>query len=204
MIRHKHSDSAEPRRTTSFGGSSVSHHKLHPLAQVESWLGSLKTGQARFTQTGYDGGVTTGTFYISRPGRLRFVYDNSKDFAVADGLLIHFYDSQQRQASSAPIGTTLADFLLRSSPRLDGDLSVTNIRSKNGILSMAVSQTGDPAAGQIVLNFTEEPFMLSSWTVHDAQGLTTEVALTDFRTGMPLPPSLFIFKDPSGRGHLNN
>lgn len=175
------------------------------VTQAETWLNNLKTGTARFKQTGYDGRVATGKFFIKRPGKLRFEYDPPlKDFAVADGVMIHYYDSEQNQASSSPISLSLADFLLRKTARLDGDLTVTNIRTKNGIISMAVAQKADEGAGQLILNFTENPYMLHSWIVIDPQGLTTTVELQDFQLGMDLPYGLFVFKDPSGRNRLND
>lgn len=174
------------------------------IIQVEDWLSNLSTGTARFVQKGFDGREATGTFYIHRPGRLRFEYDGQNpDLAVADGWLIHFYDAEQKQSSSAPIGHTLADFLLRPTPKLDGDLQVTNLRSSKGMLSMSISQIQDPAAGQIILHFTQQPLNLKSWEIIDAQGLKTEIILDDFQTGMPLAPALFVFNDPSGRGRTN-
>lgn len=174
------------------------------ITQAENWLSNLTTGTARFEQEGFDGRIATGTFYIHRPGKLRFEYDGKNpDLAVADGWLIHFYDAEQRQSSSAPIGQTLADFLLRPSAKLDGDLQVTNLRSSKGMLSMSVAQTRDPAAGQIVLHFTESPFMLKAWEIIDSQGLRTKMTLENFQTGMALPASLFVFNDPSGRGRKN-
>lgn len=175
------------------------------VAQAEAWLNNLKTGTARFKQTGYDGRVATGKFFIKRPGKLRFEYDAPvKDFAVADGVMIHYYDSEQNQASSVPISLSLADFLLRKNARLDDDLTVTNIRTKNGITSMAIAQAADEGAGQLILNFTENPYMLHSWIVIDPQGLTTTIELQNFQLGMDLPYGLFVFKDPSGRNKLNN
>lgn len=175
------------------------------VVQAEQWLQNLKTGQARFTQRSYDGTVLSGDFYIWRPGRLRFQYDPPvADFIVADGVLLHYYDSEQRQASTTPVGLTLADFLLRKNARLDGDLTVQNVRTKNGMVSMSVTQTADPASGQLTLNFTENPFALQSWSIIDPQGLTTHVTLVGLRTGVPVPPELFIYKDPAGRNRLND
>jgi len=184
--------------------SGVAWAKDPRVIQAENWLQNLKTATANFEQKGYDGRIAKGRFFINRPGKLRFEYTTSKDLVVADNVLIHFYDAEQNQSSSSPIGLTLADFLLRKNTRLDGDLTVTNVRTKNGIVSMAVAQAADQSAGQLILNFTENPFQLHSWIVLDAQGLQTEVRLSNLETGMDLPYGLFVFKDPSGRNQLNN
>ncbi|NBX66310.1 MAG: outer membrane lipoprotein carrier protein LolA [Proteobacteria bacterium] len=175
------------------------------VIKAEEWLKNLKTGQARFEQSGYDGTRLTGNFYISRPGRLRFEYDPpTKDFIVADGTFLHFYDATQKQMSSAPIGSTLADFLLRPDTRLEGDLKVINTRTRNGLVHITVAQSADPSAGQVDLRFTEEPFQLKSWRILDGQGLATEITLANLKTGVPLSSKLFVYKDPEGRrGRLN-
>ena len=175
------------------------------VTQAEAWLKNLSYGQAHFSQRGYDGTVLTGTFYIHRPGRLRFEYDPPvKDFIVADGVLIYFYDEQQHQTSTAPVGTTLADFLLRKNPHLDGDLTVKSVSEHDGLVTYTIYQTADPSTGTLLVNFTQNPFQLRSWSIVDAQGLRTDITLDDLDVGNPLPPSLFVYKDPTGRSKLNN
>ncbi|MCB1538813.1 MAG: outer membrane lipoprotein carrier protein LolA [Rhodospirillales bacterium] len=175
------------------------------VRKAEDWLRNLKTGRARFVQQAYDGSTAAGTFYISRPGRLRFEYDPpAKDFVVADGVFIYFYDAQQRQTSTAPIGTTLADFLLRKKASLSGDVTVRAVREHDGVVSIAMVQTKNPDAGQLTVDFTLDPFMLRSWSVVDAQGLTTRMTLSDLQLGVPVPPQYFVYKDPTGRTRLNN
>lgn len=174
------------------------------VVQAEEWLNNLTTGRARFTQTAQGGETMSGNFYISRPGRLRFEYDPPlNDFIVADGTMLHYYDSEQRQASTSPIGMTLADFFLRKNTKLEGDLKVINVRERNGMVSMDVLQSADASAGQLTLNFTKAPFQLKSWSILDAQGSVTTIILSNFEAGMPLPLALFVYKDPSGRTDLN-
>lgn len=184
---------------------SLAFAKDAEVVRAEQWLRSLKTAQAKFTQRSSDGTTLHGDFYISRPGRLRFQYDKPvTDFIVADGTFLYFYDGSQNQMSNAPIGTTLADFLLRKDARLDGDLTVKSVRDRGDTTSITVAQSADSAAGQLTLNFTKEPYNLKSWTIIDGQGMTTDIILDNLRLGVPVDPALFVFKDPSGRGRLND
>lgn len=175
------------------------------VRQAETYLRSLTTARARFLQTAPDGLQTGGVFYLSRPGRLRFQYDApSKDFVVADGFFVYFYDGEAGEQTNAPIGQTLADFLLRTDLRLSGDLTVTHVRRGAGLLQISVSQTADPGAGTLILGFTEAPFALKKWRVIDAQGLITEVELSELETGVSLASDLFVYRNPQPRtGHYN-
>jgi outer membrane lipoprotein-sorting protein len=182
----------------------MAHASDARVLAAEQWLNNLKTGQARFVQRGYDGSVLSGQFYISRPGRLRFEYDAPvQDFVLADGAFIHFYDASQRQMSSAPIGTTLADFLLRPKVSFEGDLKVTAIRSDARGLYLTLIQTADPNAGQLHVTFSQTPFQLQSWRIVDGQGLATDIQLSGFQEGVAIASSVFVYKDPTGRGRLN-
>lgn len=172
------------------------------ITQAESYFATLKTAKARFVQTAPDGTQSRGNFYLARPGRLRFEYDPPlKDFVVADGLMIYFYDGQLKQQSNAPISQTLADFLLRKNMSLHGDLKVKKIMRAGGLLQMTVVQTKEPGAGSLTLGFRESPkFELKKWRVVDAQGSITETELFNTETGMVLPSSRFVYRDPERKG----
>lgn len=172
------------------------------VIQAEAYFQQLKTVKSRFTQTNADGSQSRGTFYLNRPGKLRFEYDApSKDFVVADGFFIYFYDGEMKQQSNAPIGQTLADFLLRKDFKLSGDLKVTSIMRANGYIQISVVQSKQPKAGELTLAFTDGPkFQLKKWRVIDSVGNITETELFDMQTGLKLPSSLFAYHDPVAKG----
>lgn len=172
------------------------------VLQAEAYFQQLKTVKSRFTQTNADGSQSRGTFYLNRPGKLRFEYDApSKDFVVADGYFIYFYDGEMKQQSNAPIGQTLADFLLRKDFKLSGDLKVTSIMRANGYIQISVVQAKQPKAGELTLAFTDGPkYQLKKWRVVDSVGNITETELFDMQTGLKLPSSLFAYRDPVAKG----
>lgn len=168
------------------------------IARAEAYLHALKTGKARFLQTSGNGTQAIGTFYISRPGKLRFEYDPPvKDFVVADGYFIYFYDSQLKEQSNAPIGQTMADFLLRPDLKLSGDVRVTEVKQAGDLIQISLVQASDPQAGKLTLGFTPEPFALKKWRVTDAQNNITEVELFQLQTGVNLTNSLFVYSNPN-------
>ena len=175
------------------------------VRKAEAYLQGLKTLTADFIQTSSLGSRLSGQFYLNRPGKLRFDYNEVQDFIVADGVFVYFYDSQLQQQSNAPIGQTLADFLLRKDLSLRGDLKVVKMFKKNGYVSISVVQKDEPAAGEVELIFQEVPYHLERWRVKDPQGETTEVVLKNIRTGMEFKDvSLFGYKDPKGRKMVND
>ena len=169
------------------------------VARAEEYLRGLTTATARFLKTSTDGSQAIGTFYLSRPGKLRFEYDDPiRDYIVADGFFIYFYDSELGEQSNAPIGQTLADFLLRDNLRLSGDIKIAEVQRSGGLLQITLVQEDDPAAGSITLGFNEEPMVLKKWRVMDSTGQVTEIELFQLATGVPLDSSLFVYRAPDG------
>lgn len=167
------------------------------LGKAERYLADLKTAQARFLQTSQDGSQAIGTFYLNRPGKLRFEYDDPiEDFVVADGFFIYFYDAELGEQTNAPIGQTLADFLLRDDLELSGDVSVTDIKRGGGLLQITLTQTADPDAGSLTLGFDENPMQLKKWRITDPQGIITEVELFQMQTDVKFKDGLFAYIDP--------
>jgi outer membrane lipoprotein-sorting protein len=175
------------------------------VQKAEDYLNGLKTARARFVQTTHDGTQLVGTFYLSRPGKLRFEYDPPvEDFVVADGIFIYFYDAELKEQTNAPIGQTLADFILRKDLKLDGDLMVTEVKRTGDLLQLEVTQSADPDAGKLILGFKEDPLTLKKWRVIDAQGLITEVELFYLKTDITHPSGLFAYKNPDKGGKMND
>ena len=166
------------------------------IQKAEDYLRNLSTVKANFIQTAYNGARLSGTFYLNRPGKLRFDYNEIDDFIVADGLFIYFYDSELGEQSNAPIGQTLADFLLRDNISLTGDIKVQDIAQEEGLKMISLVQTDDLNAGLIKLFFQEDPYLLRKWQVIDAAGLTTEIELSHLEKDVEFPRRLFAYIAP--------
>lgn len=167
------------------------------IARIEAYLNSIRTLRSRFLQAAPDGNLARGTFFMQRPGKMRIEYDPPiGNYIVADGWFIHFWDAELRQQSNAPIGSTLAELILRDDLLLSGAVTVNDIQRGPGRIEIELVETKDPAKGRLTLVFEDNPLRLRKWRVLDAQGLTTEVALLDPQFGMPLDRRLFTFVSP--------
>lgn len=189
-------------QAASFGTGQVAQAGLSEqdkadITRIEAYLNSIRTLRSRFLQASPDGSLARGTFYMQRPGRMRIEYDPPiGNFIVADGWFIHFWDAELRQQSNAPIGSTMAELILRDDLLLSDAVTVNDIQRGPGRIEVELVETRDPAKGRLTLVFEDSPLQLRKWRVLDAQGLTTEVALLDPQFGMPLDRRLFTFVSP--------
>ena len=167
------------------------------VAAIEAYLNGINTLKAKFIQTTGDGKQLAGTFMLRRPGRMRFEYAPPvKDFIVADGMFIHYYDSAMKQGSRTLISKSLADFFLRKELTLSGDLKVAEVTRDGTYIMVKMVEAQDPNDGSLTLALTEKPLALKKWRIVDPQGMITEVELFDIATGIQLDRDIFRYYDP--------
>jgi outer membrane lipoprotein-sorting protein len=167
------------------------------LQRVEAYMNAMPPVAAEFLQQTSDGQVYNGQFWLQRPGRLRFEYTNPvNNFVVADGAFIHFWDAKMKQQTSAPIGETLADFILQKRIKFDENVMVTGIVRQAGMLMISLVQASEPGMGTLTLIFEDVPLQLKQWSTTDATGRVSNVSLVNPTTADKFDPRLFVFKTP--------
>ena len=168
------------------------------IPEVETYINSIRTLQARFVQSNPNGSVVQGTLYVSRPGKMRFQYDPPSQLKiVADGTQVTMWDPVNKDFGQWPIGWTAASFLTKSPFKLSGDITVeANQRTPDGLLALTLVQTRKPQEGKIIVRVSENPMQLRGWTIIDNRGNKVDVNLTNLQTGMQLADSLFKYDGP--------
>ena len=166
--------------------------------EVEAYINSIRTLQARFVQSNPNGSNVQGTLYVSRPGKMRFQYDPPSQLKiVADGRQVTMWDPANKDFGQWPIGWTAASFLVMQPFRLSGDITVVaNQRTPDGLLALTLVQTRKPQEGKVIVRLSENPMQLRGWTILDNRGNKVDVSLTDLRTGVQLADSLFKYDGP--------
>lgn len=165
------------------------------VAKAEEYLNGLRSLKSRFAQDSSGGGFAQGMLYLRRPGRLRLDYEPPTQVQIfADGIWLIYVDKELEEVTQVPLESTLAGFLVRKNIALSGKITVTAVeRGRGGIVRVQLIQTDEPDAGTLTLNFSEAPFALRSWTVSDAQGITTRVTLIGPEINPALKSELFRF-----------
>lgn len=162
------------------------------IERLETYLNNIKTMQADFQQIASTGQSARGIFYLSRPGKLRVQYTEPEPaFLLANQTLLVYVDEKLGQESYVPTGSTPVSFLLADTIRLDGDVRIERVQAKDNVIRVALVQRDDPDAGSLSLVFTDLPLELRQWTVTDAQGVKTTIALNNTSYGRKLDPDLF-------------
>jgi outer membrane lipoprotein-sorting protein len=183
-------------------GAALQPSDLADLAEIERYLDSIRTMAARFQQYDQEGRIATGRIYLARPGRMRVEYDPPTPYLlVASSGALVYYDAEIDQVTTLPLSSTPAAFLLKDKISLTDGVTVRSFERGPGSLRVEVADAKDEGAGSVLMVFEDRPLALKQWTVTDAQGIKTQVVLTEAEFDLALDPRLFTLptaKGPSG------
>ena len=175
--------------------------------RVVAYLQAMGEAKARFVQTDARGATSRGTVFLKRPGKARFAYDPPSGLlVVSNGSTVSVADSRLKTFDAYPLMSTPLSLFLAKTIRLDRGVQVTRVARMSDGFSITARDIRKETAGQITLTFTDAPLALLGWSVTDAQGRATRVALSGLQPAPGLDPGLFVLKDPRpknvGRGKL--
>lgn len=174
----------------------VAKHKK-TIARVQDYLSGLTTITSEFTQVAPDGSLTSGKFFLERPGRMRWQYNPPTPvLMVANGSEMIYYDYELEQISHIPLDSTLIGFLAQEKIRFDNSVGIISFEEKTGSIRIGVSQRERPTDGQLILEFSDKPLLIRNMVVTDASGQITTVSLNNANFGAIIDKKLFDFRDP--------
>ncbi|WP_299965021.1 outer membrane lipoprotein carrier protein LolA [uncultured Roseobacter sp.] len=164
-----------------------------PLTEISSYLNSLKTAKAAFTQINDDGSISSGNLYISRPGRMRFEYDPPEQALVlASANAVYILDGKSNQAPETyPLRRTPLSLILARQVNLQQARMVVGHDFDGTATVVTAQDPNNPEYGTIEMSFTASPTALRKWVINDANGGQTTVTLGAMETGMSLANRLF-------------
>lgn len=173
--------------------SAMTEAESAALKKAEATLNGVKTLKARFLQVNPDGSSHEGDIYVSRPGRMRLVYDPPTPMLmVADGAFLIYVDTEMKDASRLSLDDTLAGILLKDNLSFaDPAVKLGAVKVGPGTVEITAAMAKDPSAGRLTMVFSDSPFELRQWRMVDAQNKEVSVTLFDAKPGVTLDKNLF-------------
>lgn len=162
------------------------------LDAASAALAAAETASGKFMQTNADGTITTGTFALNRPGRMRFDYDDPTPILiVSDGTTVAMEDSELETVDRIPIGATPLGLILSTDLNVDEDVDVLSILQNEERIGIRVSDASGELEGTLTMVFDKVSYDLLGWLTVDGNFQTTVVDLVDVETNVRVDPRLF-------------
>jgi len=163
------------------------------VERVNSYLSGVQTLTGNFVQVGPDGNRTQGDFYIYKPGRVRFEYDNPSPIElIADGSSVVVRDRRLATQDVYPLSQTPLRFLLAERVDLTKDTNLVSVYADDVFVTVVLEEkNGVVGTSRLMIMFSAKDMQLKQWTVTDPQGYDTTVAVYNLDTSKRPDPALF-------------
>ncbi len=163
------------------------------IDRINNYLSSTPRLTGRFVQVGPDGRRAEGEFYLSKPGRVRFEYDDPSPIElIADGDSVVIRDRKLATQDVYPLSQTPLRFLLANRVDLMRDANLTAVYADDTFITAVVEEkNGVVGTSRLMIMFDAKDMQLKQWTVTDPQGYDTTVAVYNLDTTKTPDPSLF-------------
>jgi len=166
------------------------------LKEVAASMEKVKTASGRFDQLSPDFTTASGTFAISRPGKVRFDYDDPTPLLiVSNGTTVAMQDSELETTDRVPLSSTPLSLLLDDNLDFASEAEILDVSNEGDNVSITLTDPEGEMDGTLTLLFSGADHTLTGWRTTDSAGNVTDVKLHDVVTGKKLNPRLFIVKD---------
>jgi len=163
------------------------------VERVNSYLSGVQMLTGNFVQVGPDGSRTQGDFYIYKPGRVRFEYDDPSPIElIADGSSVVVRDRRLATQDVYPLSQTPLRFLLAERVDLTKDTNLVSVYADDVFVTVVLEEkNGVVGTSRLMIMFSAKDMQLKQWTVTDPQGYDTTVAVYNLDTSKRPDPALF-------------
>jgi outer membrane lipoprotein-sorting protein len=176
------------------------------LDRVSLYLSSMQTLVGNFVQIGPDGGRTEGSFYIQKPGKVRFQYNPPSPIdIIADGSSVVVRDRKLATQDLYLLSQTPLRYLLADRIDLLRDTDIVSVTADDTFATVVIEEK-QIAVGtsRLMMMFDSKTLELKQWTVTDPQGFDTTVAVYNLDTTKKPDPNLFVINYQRDQGGISN
>lgn len=165
--------------------------KFQEAQKIADHFASIKTMTGEFVQFGPRGEQTGGKFFIERPGKIRFNYEDPSPMRViADGRSVIIGNRKLNTWQLYPLSKTPLALLLSETIDLNGKM-VRNVKEDPDLTTIVLGDKSIFGDSTITMMFDPASFDLRQWTITDAQGKDTSVMIFNVKTGVGFDNNVF-------------
>lgn len=173
---------------------SLSNNELN---KIEKYLNNIHTAEAEFIQLNHDGTLSEGIFYLKRPGKFRWQYNDQPIIVISNGKSLIYYDTELEQSNYIPIENSIAALITRKKIKFNSDLEVIKSIKTEGAMLITAKKSKQKDIGEFTFVFSIEPFELKKIELTDANKQKVSVNFINFlvNPSKKISDDLFTVKD---------
>lgn len=160
--------------------------------RIESFFEDLNTMEGEFIQVSPSGIISNGKIFIDLPGKIRLDYINPDNLLITcKGFWLVIQDRNLQSSNNIPIQQTPFGILLNKEINFNNKKIILDLKRDLGVITLKLQLAENIQAGQLIIEFSENPFILKKWIIKDMIGDETTVLIQKTKFGHKLPHTLF-------------
>ena len=170
--------------------------KTNSILKVENFFKNLKTLEADFIQVSPSGKTSEGKIFLDLPGKLRIDYNQPNNILITTkGFWIVIQNRQLKSTNNIPLNQTPFSILLENKINFNNRNLIVDLEKISGISVLKIKLAENKQAGELILEFSEKPFLLKKWIIRDLVGDETTVLIQNAKYNQKLPFTIFFPDD---------
>lgn len=170
--------------------------KTNSILKVENFFKTLKTIEADFIQVSPSGKTSEGKIFLDLPGKLRIDYNQPNNILITSkGFWIVIQNRKLKSTNNIPLNQTPFSILLENKINFNNKDLIVDLEKILGIIVLKIKLAENKQAGELILEFSEKPFLLKKWIIRDIVGDETTVLIQNTKYNQKLPFTIFFPDD---------
>ena len=185
--------------TPSLGAS-----KQDTVKKISDHFTKVPTMAGEFIQFDPKGNQTNGKFYIQRPGKIRFNYNDPTPIKIiSNGKTVAVNNRKLKTWDFYPLKKTPLSLVLGSKMALDPK-TIRNVTSDADLTTIVMGDDRIFGNSEITMMFDPTTFDLRQWIIKDAQGKETTVMIFNVQKNIKIPAAYFKVDQLAIQNRLKN
>jgi len=161
----------------------------------EDW-NNTQTISGRFHQKINDDNIVSGNFYIQKPYKSNFTYDNELENIITSKFFINIVDNKKFLIDRYPIINQPIYKILSEEIDLKETFEILSIKIINNeiAINLVSKNNSSDSKAKIKLTFNGDDYSLKNWEIVDDLGQSTYLEFTKIRKNISIDQELFVIK----------
>ena len=161
----------------------------------EDW-NNTQTISGRFHQKINDDNIVSGNFYIQKPYKSNFTYDNELENIITSKFFINIVDNKKFLIDRYPIINQPIYKILSEEISLKETFEILSIKIINNeiAINLVSKNNSSDSKAKIKLTFNGDDYSLKNWEIIDDLGQSTYLEFTKIRKNISIDQEWFIIK----------
>ena len=162
------------------------------LDKIEDHWNKINTMSGDFIQYNNDQTMSYGKFFLSKPFKSKFIYENNNEIIITTETLIVLLDKEGFRIDSYPILNSPIKNLLVDKVDFKSLKSNIKINEKNNLYHIYISDLKEK--GAVIFSFKKDALDLEKWEIIDEFDQSTVLEFTKIKKNISISPETYKVK----------